>query len=90
MFLFSITNSVIQTELLDVAVLFKKVLLFLSTRFFAVVATLLNFVRMFTRAHEENCKQLEFEKKRAQKEAVENDKIKVNHKQDSIKSGDIK
>lgn len=37
--------------------------------FCAVVSTLLNFVKMFTRAHEENCKQLELEKKKAQKEA---------------------
>lgn len=51
---------------------------------------------MFTRAHEENCKQIEFEKKKAQKEA-ENDKIKANHKQESeglirtpIKSEDVK
>ena len=35
----------------------------------AVVSTLLNFVRMFERAHEENCKQIEFEKKRAEKNA---------------------
>lgn len=35
----------------------------------AVVSTLVNFVRMFVRSHEENCKQLEFEKKRAIKEA---------------------
>ncbi|MBA0865025.1 hypothetical protein Goshw_008246, partial [Gossypium schwendimanii] len=41
-----------------------------------VVSTLLNFVRMFVRAHEENCKQLELEKKKAQKEA-ENEKLKV-------------
>ncbi|XP_027180324.1 formin-like protein 18 [Coffea eugenioides] len=34
-----------------------------------VVSTLLNFVRMFERAHEENCKQIEFEKKRAEKNA---------------------
>ncbi|GAB2286569.1 hypothetical protein Dimus_020966 [Dionaea muscipula] len=34
-----------------------------------VVSTLLNFVRMFVRAHEENCKQIEFEKKKALKEA---------------------
>ncbi|KAF9616598.1 hypothetical protein IFM89_030650 [Coptis chinensis] len=40
-----------------------------------VVSTLRNFVRMFVRAHEENCKQLELEKKRAQKEA-ENEKTK--------------
>ncbi|KAL5783014.1 hypothetical protein ACOSP7_008043 [Xanthoceras sorbifolium] len=41
-----------------------------------VVSTLLNFVRMFDRAHQENCKQLEFEKKKAQKEA-ENEKLKM-------------
>ncbi|KAG9456309.1 hypothetical protein H6P81_000817 [Aristolochia fimbriata] len=40
-----------------------------------VVTTLLNFVRMFNRAHDENCKQLELEKKKAQKEA-ENEKMK--------------
>lgn len=34
-----------------------------------VVSTLLNFVRMFGRAHEENCKQLELEKKKALKDA---------------------
>ncbi|OVA08825.1 Tensin phosphatase [Macleaya cordata] len=34
-----------------------------------VTATLLNFVRMFRRAHEENCKQAELERKKAQKEA---------------------
>ncbi|MCL7047583.1 hypothetical protein MKW94_030899 [Papaver nudicaule] len=42
-----------------------------------VVSTLLNFVRMFVRSHEENCKQNELEKKKAQKEA-ENEKAKVN------------
>uniref|UniRef100_A0A1J3IZ30 Formin-like protein n=1 Tax=Noccaea caerulescens TaxID=107243 RepID=A0A1J3IZ30_NOCCA len=40
-----------------------------------VVSTLHNFVRIFVRSHEENCKQVEFEKKRAQKEA-ENEKLK--------------
>ncbi|CAL9090305.1 unnamed protein product [Musa textilis] len=34
-----------------------------------VVSTLLNFVRIFRKAHEENCKQAELEKKKAQKEA---------------------
>ncbi|KAK6148578.1 hypothetical protein DH2020_019490 [Rehmannia glutinosa] len=34
-----------------------------------VTATLLNFVRMFRKAHEENHKQAELEKKKAQKEA---------------------
>ncbi|KAF7152087.1 hypothetical protein RHSIM_Rhsim01G0035100 [Rhododendron simsii] len=41
-----------------------------------VVSTLLNFVRMFNRAHEENCKQLELDKKKADKEA-ESDKLKT-------------
>lgn len=35
----------------------------------AVIATLLNFVRLFRRAHEENCKEAELEKKKAEKEA---------------------
>ena len=30
--------------------------------------TLLNFLRLFRKAHEENCKQAELEKKKAQKE----------------------
>ncbi|XP_059441696.1 formin-like protein 20 [Corylus avellana] len=34
-----------------------------------VTATLLNFVRLFRKAHEENCKQTELEKKKAEKEA---------------------
>ncbi|VVA11603.1 PREDICTED: formin [Prunus dulcis] len=61
-----------------------------------VVSTLLNFVRMFARAHEENCKQLEFEKKKAQKEA-QNEKMKAGTVpkkelliQTPIKSGNIK
>ena len=37
-----------------------------------MVSTLLNFVRMFVRAHEENCKQLDLEKKKAQKAHEEN------------------
>ncbi|WJX90044.1 Formin-like protein 20 [Trifolium repens] len=32
-------------------------------------ATLLNFIRLFRKAHEENCKQAELEKKKARKEA---------------------
>lgn len=35
-----------------------------------VISTLLNFVKMFNQAHDENCKQLEFEKKKAEKEAA--------------------
>lgn len=34
----------------------------------AVISTLLNFVLMFRRAHQENCKQAELEKKKAEKE----------------------
>ncbi|KAL0451583.1 UNVERIFIED_CONTAM: Formin-like protein 13 [Sesamum latifolium] len=41
-----------------------------------VISTLLNFVRMFKKAHEENCKQLELDKKKAEKEASE--KMKIN------------
>ncbi|XP_062195835.1 formin-like protein 6 isoform X2 [Phragmites australis] len=37
-----------------------------------VVTTLQNFVRLFMRSHEENCKQLDLEKKKAQKEAEDN------------------
>ncbi|RWW00941.1 hypothetical protein BHE74_00051857 [Ensete ventricosum] len=36
---------------------------------FAVISTLLNFVRILRKAHEENGKQAELEKKKAQKEA---------------------
>ncbi|PIM99220.1 WASP-interacting protein VRP1/WIP, contains WH2 domain [Handroanthus impetiginosus] len=42
-----------------------------------VISTLLNFMRMFKQAHEENCKQLEFEKKKAEKEASEMLKMKA-------------
>ncbi|GLT85246.1 hypothetical protein SLE2022_034400 [Rubroshorea leprosula] len=42
-----------------------------------VVSTLLNFVRMFVRAHNENCKQLEFEKRKAQK-GTENEMLNMN------------
>ncbi|XP_058724930.1 formin-like protein 18 [Vicia villosa] len=62
-----------------------------------VVSTLLNFVRMFIRAHDENCKQIEYEKKKADKEAAENEKLKVAARNESkpmmrttIKSGDVK
>ncbi|KAG0461665.1 hypothetical protein HPP92_021962 [Vanilla planifolia] len=40
-----------------------------------VIGTLLNFVRLFIRAHEENCKLLELEKKRQQKEEEKNCKL---------------
>ncbi|KAJ1268323.1 hypothetical protein BS78_07G126100 [Paspalum vaginatum] len=45
-----------------------------------VVTTLQNFVRLFTRSHEENCKQLDLEKKKAQKEAEENSKLHLEKK----------
>jgi hypothetical protein len=53
---------------------------------------------MFIRAHDENCKQIEYDKKKAEKEAAaENEKLKLAAKNDSprmmrttIKSGDIK
>ncbi|XP_074572952.1 formin-like protein 18 [Curcuma longa] len=46
-----------------------------------VVSTLLNFVKMFTRAHEENRKRLEVEKKKAQKEVVEKPKMSNSKKE---------
>ncbi|KAM7459567.1 hypothetical protein LguiA_036561 [Lonicera macranthoides] len=53
-----------------------------------VVNTLMNFVRMFSRAHDENCKHIELEKKKAQKEA-EKEKAKVNSasKNEKMKTG---
>ncbi|XP_022756331.1 formin-like protein 13 [Durio zibethinus] len=42
-----------------------------------VISTLLNFVRMFNNAHEENCKQLEQEMKKSS----ENEKLKMNASQ---------
>uniref|UniRef100_A0A5B7C9Y0 Formin-like protein n=1 Tax=Davidia involucrata TaxID=16924 RepID=A0A5B7C9Y0_DAVIN len=47
-----------------------------------VTSTLVNFVRMFNRAHEENCKQLELERKKAEKDA-ESEKLKIHAQQDS-------
>lgn len=35
----------------------------------AVTATLFNFTRLFLKAHEQNCKQAELEKKKVEKEA---------------------
>lgn len=40
-----------------------------------MTATLLNFIRLFRKAHDENCKQAELERKKAEKEA-EMDKAK--------------
>ncbi|XP_075509886.1 formin-like protein 18 isoform X2 [Primulina tabacum] len=46
-----------------------------------VISTLLNFVRMFKKSNEENCKQLEFERKKAEKEAsAEKSKINATEK----------
>lgn len=44
--------------------------LFLIMTFSVVVSTLLDFVRMFNKAYEENCKQQELDKKKAEKEAT--------------------
>lgn len=50
-----------------------------------VVSTLLNFVRMFNKAREENCKQQEFDKKKAEKEAAsELTKMNASHKGSEI------
>lgn len=49
--------------------------------FAVVVSTLLEFVRMFNIAHEENCKQQELDKKKAEKEAAsEQTKTNNSHK----------
>lgn len=40
-----------------------------------VISTFLNFVKMFKQSHEENCKQLELERKKAEKEAAERTKM---------------
>nr|XP_034917565.1 LOW QUALITY PROTEIN: formin-like protein 18 [Populus alba] len=62
-----------------------------------VVSTLLNFVRMFIRAHDENKKQLELEKKKAEKDAQNEKsmmasprKLSENLVQTPIKSGIFK
>ncbi|KAK9070808.1 hypothetical protein SSX86_011210 [Deinandra increscens subsp. villosa] len=47
-----------------------------------VVSTLLTFVRMFNQAHDENCKQIEAEKKAAQKKS-EQEKLKIPDKKES-------
>ncbi|WOH01130.1 hypothetical protein DCAR_0520511 [Daucus carota subsp. sativus] len=50
-----------------------------------VVSTLLNFVRMFNKAHEENCKQQELDKKKAEKEASsELTKLNASYKEPEI------
>ncbi|OIT18791.1 formin-like protein 13, partial [Nicotiana attenuata] len=45
-----------------------------------VISTLLNFRRMFNQALEENRKQIEFERKKAEKEALENQKTSHSEK----------
>ncbi|OIV97111.1 hypothetical protein TanjilG_10057 [Lupinus angustifolius] len=56
-------------------VLLKLFLLFSRANVAVVTATLLNFVRLFRKSHEENIKEAELEKKKAEKEA-EMDKAK--------------
>lgn len=51
---------------------------FLLLNFGLVTTTLLNFVKMFKKAHDENCKQLEFERKKAEKEASAEKAKKMN------------
>lgn len=53
-----------------------------------VTSTLVNFVRMFKKAHEENCKQLEFERKKAEKEgaAEKAKKMDVNSSMENIET----
>ncbi|CAN1789309.1 Formin-like protein 17 [Linum perenne] len=48
-----------------------------------VVSTLLNFSRMLARAHEENCKRVEYEKRKAEKEAEKQRKVEINGGGDS-------
>ncbi|XP_051150417.1 formin-like protein 13 isoform X3 [Andrographis paniculata] len=50
-----------------------------------VVSTLVNFVRMFKQAHEENLKQQELDKKKAEKEASEKPKMNTPDKEISEK-----
>ncbi|XP_076905051.1 formin-like protein 18 [Bidens hawaiensis] len=51
-----------------------------------VVTTLLTFVRMFNQAHDENCKQIEAEKKAAQKEAEQEKLKQQNHTKKELES----
>lgn len=55
----------------------------------AVVTTLLNFTRMFNKAHEENCKQLELEMKKtadSEKKKCESERILPT----AIRTGNVK
>ncbi|KAL6555145.1 Formin-like protein 13 [Orobanche gracilis] len=51
-----------------------------------VISTLLNFVRTFKQAHDENNKLLEFERKKAEKEASEKKKIKASNTEHLLQS----
>lgn len=56
-----------------------------------VISTLLNFVTLFRRAHQENCKQAELERKRAEKEAeMEKSKSLNSTNKKEGKSGNLK
>lgn len=60
----------------------------------AVVSTLFNFVRLFNKAHEENCKQLELEMKKSAESNMS--KIGASHKESEhllhtpVESGSVK
>jgi hypothetical protein len=58
-----------RKTLFHIKLTIKTFLVFLLLPSSVVVTTLLNFVRMFIRAHGENCKQTEYDKKKAEKEA---------------------
>lgn len=49
-------------------IILLEIQLILRKSFDAVISTLLNFVLMFRKAHQENCKQAELDKKKAEKE----------------------
>lgn len=53
--------------------------LFICINYYTVTVTLLNFVKLFRKAHEENCKQAEMEKKKAEKEAEVKKAKSVSH-----------
>lgn len=53
---------------------------------FSVVSTLCSFVKMFNKAHEENCQQIEAEKKKAKKEA-EKEKLNLQKNRGAKKEG---
>jgi hypothetical protein len=90
------TIMIQRNSLFDIKIIIEIFLVFLFLPPSIVVATLMNFVRMFIRAHDENVKQIEYEKKKADKEAAENEKSKLARNESghmmrtSIKSGNIK